>query len=175
MQINIKVVWILVILLLATLNDLYNYKVSNKIIICGWLLGLVTNLHIDGVRGIQGWLVGGIIPLAALFILYIFRMIGASDIKLFSVVGCFFGVRFVLYSILFAFFLGAIISLFQLIKHKILFYRLQYLVNYISYTVETKQITPYYTKEQGDLHIIPFSLAISGGVILCILKFVEHI
>lgn len=107
------------------------------------------------------------IPFVVLFILYLLHVIGAGDIKLFSVVGGFLGVFQVVNIIILAFIIGAIMSVFQLFRYHILIYRMQYLANYIQTIVKEKKITPYYDSKEGSFkEVIPFTVAIAISVLI---------
>lgn len=171
MSIIILIGALLPLLLLATLNDLYNYKVSNSIILYGFIVAFIGNVLNYGMNGIITWFIGGITPIAILFLLYLFHMIGASDIKVFSVIGSFLGVSFVIQSMIIAFIIGAVISLIILIRNQNLLSRVHYFLDYLVVTTQSKKIYPYYIKsEDGTKNTFPFTIAISSSVIICIIK-----
>lgn len=130
-----------------------------------------------------GWssiltLLGAIfIPILVLFPLFLFKTLGAGDIKLLSVVGSFFGLHFVLKSILISFVIGAVMSLYYLTNHNLLFQRLHYLVCYIQYlkklnkeNIKIGYIKPYYdVKVNGYQGVIHFSIAIFLSFLLQII------
>lgn len=137
----------------------------------GLIVGLATNIYELGVKGIKLWGTGVITPLLLLFVLYAFRMIGAGDVKLFIVIGGFIGNALVIQSIFIAFIIGAIMSVFKLIKYKNFSYRMKYLVNYLSKTIQSNKYQPYCDlKKTEHQSVIPFTVAITGGVIIVILK-----
>ena len=69
----IKIGTLLILLLLAALEDLRFYKVDNKIIIMGLLLGFIVNVYESGVDGLVIWFLGALTPLVLLFLLYLCR------------------------------------------------------------------------------------------------------
>lgn len=114
------------------------------------------------------FLTGVLLPIGLLWLLFRFRMLGAGDIKLFSVIGGLYGSSFSLKVIVIAFFLGAVMSVFQLLRHKSLGYRLQYLAEYISNYLKTGKIEAYYIRERdGTKPTVHFALAILGSFLLC--------
>lgn len=130
----------------------------------------MVNILQFGFLGVKRWGYGIIIPIGILFIVFIIRAIGAGDIKLFSVVGGLIGGPLVIQVILYSFIIGAILSVVKLIKSKNISYRMHYLANYISQTLETKKVIPYYEeKRDGYDCVIPFTIAIMGGFIYVML------
>ena len=84
---------ILLVLLPASISDLTHYKISNAVIINGLILSLFFRCCTNGIREIVPWCLGILIPFLIGFIFYLFRAFGASDIKLLSVVGSFYGIQ----------------------------------------------------------------------------------
>lgn len=103
-------------LLIALYTDVKYKKLPNWLTVTGMAVGLVYHLLTGGADGIifsvLGLLVGGGIFL----ILYVFRALGAGDVKLFAAIGAIVGVEVVLYlmmySVVVAGVIGVIILLF---------------------------------------------------------------
>lgn len=164
-------------------QDLISYKISNHIIQFGISIGLIFNLYEIGWTGIIAWFGGIIIPIFILFPLFLLKALGAGDIKLFSVIGSFYGILFVLKSIWIAFVIAAVLSVIHLIKYKQVFCRLQYLVNYLRQINQKKnsdehEITtfgklPYYNvKKEGYKGVIHFSIAIFVAILAQVLYLI---
>lgn len=105
-----------ILLIIAFYTDVRHKKLPNWLTVSGMLVGVVFHLITAGVDGLifsfLGLLVGGGIFL----LLYLFKTIGAGDVKLFAAIGAIVGVKMVLYimmySIIFAGMLSVIILLF---------------------------------------------------------------
>lgn len=110
--------------------DLKSYKISNHLIIFGLIIGILFNFFEYGWTSISISFLGILLPILLLFPLFLIKALGAGDIKLFSVLGSFYGVTYVFKIIVAAFIIGAVMSLVYLIKYKQVFYRLHYLVTY---------------------------------------------
>jgi len=87
------------LLLLAVRMDLRSYKISNHLILIGIITGFLFDVYEYGQAGISLWLPGILLPVILLFPLFIIKALGAGDIKLFSVIGSFYGAAYVLKSI----------------------------------------------------------------------------
>lgn len=94
-------------------------------------------------------------------------MLGAGDIKLFSVIGGLYGAHAVINIIILAFLAGGILSIIRLIQVKNFKSRLQYLAVFILKQYRKKEIEKYYIKERdGTEMVIPFTIAIGMGFLI---------
>ena len=106
------------ILFTAVIQDFMCMKISNRLIVSGLIWGLAFRLMGDGMAGVLPFLIHISIPVILLFLLFQLRVIGAGDIKLFSVAGGFLSMRQLLYVILAAFVTAAVIGLGKLLYQK---------------------------------------------------------
>lgn len=166
-MLTIKFFLIGVILLLVVIGDMRNYKVKNSLILIGVILSFICSVLEGGINSLNYWFFGISGPIIILFLLFVFKVLGAGDIKLFSVIGGFFGIHFVLKVIVAAFVIGAILAIFHFIRHKDLMSRLQYLAKYFSKLLKEKQIKSYYSAEKdGRNCVIHFTPAIAFSTFL---------
>lgn len=101
-----------------------------------------------------------IIPVIVLYLLYLAGILGAADIKLFSVVSGFTNLKYCIYSIVFAFIFAAIWSFARLIRqgklglgivNGLVYFRKLFCGNFLEYDSECEKIC--------------FSLAVYIGVL----------
>ena len=102
---------LLTVLVFAVAADFREMRISNRLIASGLMMGLALRILGEGGAGIVHFLVNISIPVILLFLLFQLRVIGAGDIKLFSVAGGFLSMRQLLYVILAAFVTAAVIGL----------------------------------------------------------------
>ena len=102
---------LLTVLVFAVAADFREMRISNRLIASGLMMGLALRILGEGGAGIVHFLVNISIPVILLFLLFQLRVIGAGDIKLFSVAGGFLSMRQLLYVILAAFVAAAVIGL----------------------------------------------------------------
>ncbi len=95
--------------------DFQTGKISNRLIVSGLIWGLAFRLMGDGMAGVLPFLIHISIPVILFILLFQIRAIGAGDIKLFSVVGGFLGIRQLVYLVLTAFIVAAGIGVFKLL------------------------------------------------------------
>lgn len=149
----------------AVCMDLNRERIDNRLIALGWILGFSYQLIQEGLRGIGIFFAGAVIPILFLYLLFYFRMIGAGDIKLLSVLGGFMGpvASAICVGISLAF--GAILSLAILILCGNLVSRLRYFTDYFTRLVTTKEVVPYMVsgRRMENFH---FSIPILMGILL---------
>lgn len=158
----------LLILLPASLFDMYRYKVPNALLVSGFLISLIRRLEVQGLQGIVPWLTGAIVPFILCYFFYRRRMLGASDSKFYSVIGSYAGVFLILRIMVVSLFTGAVIAFMKMLLNHNTVRRFRRLSNYVVRCVREGKWMPYYDREkEGEDGIIPFTVAISFAVILC--------
>lgn len=127
------------------------------------LCGLLTLLILQGFE-ING-IVGAIVPLAVLFILFLCKMIGTGDMKVFMVLGYAMGAEWIIRCMISSFLIGACISLIILLYRCSLRQRLIYFFTYLKTVFETGTFPPYLApgKQPENTH---FTIFIFGSVVL---------
>ena len=78
---------LILLILLAVINDIKAYKIKNTLILSFIAAGMATNLAMGGFPKLIYSVTGTTVPLILLFILYALKMLGAGDIKLFCAIG----------------------------------------------------------------------------------------
>ncbi len=156
---------IFLVLLPASISDLMYYKVPNFILLNGLVLSFL--LRVIGDKGyFFSWLIGGLVPFLLCFILYLIGVFGASDVKLFSVVGSFYSLKTGMMVIVVSLFVGAAFSAVKMFQMKNARQRFIYLYNYLIRLAAEKKIIAYEKDESG---MIPFAVCIFAAVLLMII------
>jgi len=174
----VKILIILVLLsFIAAVLDYFKGKIPNFLIVIGCCYGLIRMIYYhDFLNSIPGIL----FPIIILFPLYKIGVIGAGDIKLFSMLGFYFTFMETIFCIFSAFLLGAIISMFSFLRYGNFVERISYLFSYLSESFLTGHFRYYYSNantgsefrlEEGKTKIhlaIPIFLSVLlhvGGVL----------
>ena len=111
-----RILIILVLLsLLAAVTDFYKRKIPNFLILTGCCYGLIRMIYY---RDILESVPGILFPIIVLFPLYKIGVIGAGDIKLFSMIGFYFTFMETLFCIFTAFVLGAVFAMISMIHYE---------------------------------------------------------
>ena len=96
----------LTVALIATVSDVKSRKITNRFIIRGYMIGLIYQIIQFILKGdftyVKDAFIGFLLPYF-LIILYSLNVIGAADIKLFSVIGMIIGTKRVLLLIVLSF------------------------------------------------------------------------
>lgn len=154
----------------AMILDLARSRISNQYLLFGWAVGIVEILAFSFPQGLLQFLGGALLPIVLLFILFYFRMMGAGDIKLLSVLGGMIGVRSSLNLIICSFIVGAIFSIGLLFYRRSWSKRFRFLSHYIHNFIMTGIRIPYRATTGGieNLHFaVPVFVAVvlwKGGV-----------
>jgi len=159
------------VLSIAVLLDLYCDRISNYIILMGFV-GVIFKLVFESiengfdVRHTLFIAAGCVLPLVCLFPLFYFHMTGAGDIKLMMVAGGFLGVKVIPYCMFGAFIIGAVISLYKMIKYHLFQERFAYFSYYMKNYLITKERKFYYNEGLSEKCKVHFSVPIAISVLL---------
>lgn len=156
---------------IAMLMDFRRARIDNMWLAFMLILGFASRILSEGWHMIPSFAAGLVFPFLLLAILFVFRMLGAGDIKLFCVLGSMIGVRNILHCILASFVIGGVISLLVMISGGLFRERLRYLKAYFFRIFYLGQVEPYLRKgmEAENIHFtVPVFLSLvlcAGGVI----------
>ncbi len=148
---------------IAACMDLIREKIDNRFLAVCWVLAAGYQAGSAGFKGIGIFLTGSIIPIMMLYVLFRFRMLGAGDIKLLSVIGGIVGPTVIFKCIVLSFLFGALLSLGFVLVCGNLTARLLYFANYINHVITVKKALPYYRpgKRMENIHFtIPILMAV---------------
>ncbi len=157
----------IILVILSVICDIRSDEIKNGITMLFSLAGILCSFIERGVEGIIFSLVGWVVPVALLFMLFVARMLGAGDIKLFAAIGAVMGCDFAVKSILYSFLIGGCMCLVLLCMRKNAKKRFLYLWTYMCTCLRTCTLNEYTdfrnNDDQGRFH---FSCAVAPAVIL---------
>ena len=110
---------LLTVLVFAVAADFREMRISNRLIASGLMMGLALRILGEGGAGIVHFLVNTSIPVILLFLLFSLHIMGAGDIKLFSIAGGFLTLTQLCYLIPAAFVVGAVIGAGKIVYKKL--------------------------------------------------------
>ena len=135
-----------VISAMAVWMDFKSASVDNGWILFSFVTGFLIQFTEKGLRGGFVFLAGASTPVIILGILFIFRMLGAGDIKLLCALGGIMGPRTVADCIFYSLLAGAGISMAILISTGGIRQRFLYFFRYMNEFYVTGEMHPYYRK-----------------------------
>lgn len=153
----------------AMIMDLKWEKVYNFWICIGILCGQLLLINVDQPIEMLRSLTGMLIPFAVLFPLFLCKMLGTGDIKVFVVLGSVMGVRWAIKCIGWSFLIGAVMAV------PLLFYRCDvkerflYFFTYLNHIFVTKTFPPYLAPGRNPENI-HFTIPIFCSVILLTMR-----
>ena len=150
----------------AALMDIQRAKVDNGWLLFCVLVSLFTHIWKMDVSSLETWICGLLVPILILGILFIFRMLGAGDIKLFMALSCMTDYSIVLHTIIFSLCLAAVYGLFRLIRQGTLLQRILYFRTYMQSSLVKKQWVPYREQSGMDDSCMHLAPAVLGGYLL---------
>ena len=156
-----KEIFCLIFSFVSMIFDIKWEKVPNYWNLCGVLILFL----LQGIE--REWIIGAMTPFIGLFILFLCKMIGTGDIKVFMVLGYAMGTRWIIQCIIYSFFIGACIALPILLYRCKLSQRLIYFFTYLKTVYETGTFPPYLAtgKSPENTH---FTIYIFCSVVLLI-------
>ncbi|MCH1981116.1 prepilin peptidase [Ruminococcus sp. OA3] len=160
---------ILQISFLSVCMDIQTEKIANCGICIFWLVGFCYQIWLRNLSGICDFAAGAAVPILLLAGLFMFRMLGPGDIKLFSALGGVMGVLPIVRCMICSFLIGAVLSAAVILLCGNAGERLRYFTAYISQCCKEKRIHPYYRtgRRMENIHFsVPVFLAVvlyTGG------------
>lgn len=149
----------------AMLLDLKTRKIDNRYLIAGWAAGGIIALLQPFSGGLLRYLGGALLPVLLLYILFYYRMMGAGDIKLLSVLGGMLGIRSSIFLLICSFLAGGILAAVVLTVTGAWARRFRFFVRYVKNYRATGIRVPYRPKASRRAYL-HFSLPVFAAVLL---------
>lgn len=109
---------LLVILAAAVIQDFMYMKISNRLILMGVLFSLAFGCQTGGISRVPYILANLSFPVIMLYLLYLLGVIGAGDIKLFSIIGGFTNFKMSISCMWFSFVVAAVIAVGKMLYNR---------------------------------------------------------
>lgn len=153
---------------MAAISDVKTGKISNKLILSGYMLGIVFSVLKNGPPGVIVFIVKVSWPIVLFFIFFYIRSLGAGDIKLFSVLSPFVDSQCMARIIILSLFIGAGISCHRILINNEIQERLINIKYYIESCIYQKKILKYPTINKESSYI-NFAVCILFGYICTVI------
>jgi len=166
---TISTLLLLLLIFLAVIIDIRCKRIPNWITLSTLILGLGTQLILNGSNGLIFALGGVALGFICFFPLYLKRGMGAGDVKLMAVIGSFLGFKFTLLAVAYTLIFGGIMGIFIILTQggiKNLFRRY---LNMASIILATRKIFYIPPAENDPGHRrFAYALAIAVGTCLAL-------
>ncbi|MFC0526023.1 prepilin peptidase [Pontibacillus salicampi] len=107
----------IILIIIAFVWDVKYEKLPNWLTATGMMVGMVYHLIRGGVDGFLFACLGLLVAGGIFMLLYLFKALGAGDVKLFAAIGAIMGIEFslyvMMYSVIYAGLIGLVILLFS--------------------------------------------------------------
>jgi prepilin peptidase CpaA len=154
-----------ILVMTAFYTDVKETRIPNRLTMTFIMLGLSYYFIVDQWQGILYSLVGLGTGIGVLLMLYIFKALGAGDVKLFGAVGACMGLEFTLYSVMYSIIYAGLIGIVILLFRKEFTQRMIDLLRYFLGIVISRDLASLTFKPQKDTLTFPFMYAVLPGVL----------
>lgn len=152
-------------LITAAAQDFQSGKISNRLIVTGLIAGLVFQLTEYQIWGVYYYLRNISVPVILLYLLFQMRVLGAGDIKLFSMIGSILTIQELYRCMAYGFVAGGFMAFIYLLADRVKWRRLKYAGKYLWSIFQSGQIEPYHPPANDGELKFAFSIPILFGVI----------
>lgn len=160
--------------------DVREHRIPNWLVLIGVAAGLFLSGLAAGIEGGNQAVLCGAMSflgrffavIAAFFLLFLFRMMGAGDIKIIALICGYLGYGSGFAAVAGGFLIGAFWSLVLMTVKGSIFHRFSYFLTYFRSFIQTKKITAYYSSARdGYEAVIPLGFCMFLGTLLAVVFF----
>lgn len=154
-----------IFLIIASYYDMRFQRLPNWLNVTGMLVGMVYHLIVYQINGFLNSVLGLLIAGTIMLVLYIFKALGAGDVKLFAAIGSITGILFSLYAIMYTIVFAGIIALIILLFTKTFLINITLALLHIKESMKKKSLTPLDDFKNNISNKFPFIYAVIPGVL----------
>jgi prepilin peptidase CpaA len=153
------------IIIVAVIQDFKYMRISNRLIVVGIVLSVAFGIFLGGMPRIICILLNISFPVIVLYLLYLLGVLGAGDIKLFSVVGGFTNFKTLTGCMFAAFVVAAVFSFLKMLYNKNLGFSLFKGQLFVKEVLQGN-ISSYRKTRAEECNLIHFSAAVFIGLLV---------
>jgi prepilin peptidase CpaA len=153
------------IIIVAVIQDFKYMRISNRLIVVGIVLSVAFGIFLGGMPRIICILLNISFPVIVLYLLYLLGVLGAGDIKLFSVVGGFTNFKTLTGCMFAAFVVAAVFSFLKMLYNKNLGFSLFKGQLFVKEVLQGN-ISSYRKTRAEERNLIHFSAAVFIGLLI---------
>ncbi|WP_077602597.1 A24 family peptidase [Oceanobacillus sojae] len=156
---------LIIFLLVVAYFDISKQRIPNWLNVTGVLAGILYHLFVHQIDGLLQSVFGVLAGGGIMLVLYIFKAIGAGDVKLFAAIGAITGVLFTLYATMYSIVFAGIIGVIILLFTKTIFINMLLAFIHIKESIQKRSLTPLEAFKKNVSNRFPFIFAVIPGVI----------
>lgn len=160
-----------VFILIALYKDVRYSKIPNWLTVSGVFSGIGYFFIVDGFPGFFFSALGAVVSTAILLLLYLFKGVGAGDVKLFAAIGAITGMEFSLYSMMYSILFAGLIAILLLLYRRKFVKRMVYICYTFIVSIFSKDKEMKTELNQTEIVRFPFMYAVFPGVIATVYLF----
>ncbi|MCM3739544.1 A24 family peptidase [Oceanobacillus luteolus] len=154
-----------IFLIFASYYDMRYQRLPNWLNVTGMLVGMAYHLVVYQIDGFLNSVLGLLVAGGIMLVLYIFKALGAGDVKLFAAIGAITGILFSLYAIMYTIIFAGIIGLIVLLFTKTFLVNITLALLHIKESMKKKSLTPLDEFKNNISNKFPFMYAVIPGVL----------
>ncbi|WP_078553045.1 A24 family peptidase [Bacillus alkalicellulosilyticus] len=165
--------YILLAILLAIgfYTDVRTSLLPNWLTMSGVVCGLLFHVIMNGISGLLFSLLGMFVSAGILLLLYVFKALGAGDVKLFAAIGAITGMQFSLYALMYSIIFAGMIGLVLLLVRREFVRRMFYACYRIFNSILSRDMKGLDDFKKFESTRFPFMYAVLPGVLLTVYYF----
>lgn len=154
-----------IFLIFASYFDIKEHRLPNWLNLMAALIGIGYHFITNQLDGFLHSFIGMTVSFIILLILYIFKALGAGDVKLFAAIGALTGPLFSLYAIMYTIIYAGIIAIFILLFTRTFLINLTLLFIHMKESIMKQSLTPLDEFKNNISNRFPFIYAVIPGVL----------
>ena len=155
-----------IFLVIAFIIDVRHHKLPNWLTAGGMVVGILFHLISNGIDGLIFSFLGLLVAGGIFLLLYVFKAIGAGDVKLFAAIGSLVGIQLVLYMMMYSIIFGGLIGIIILLFTKTFFSKIIDAFFHIISSITSKDLNVLEDYKVNKATKFPFMYAVIPAVAL---------
>ncbi|MDY0408519.1 prepilin peptidase [Virgibacillus soli] len=145
--------------------DIRYHRIPNWLNVSGFFIGIIYHVIVNQLNGFLDAMLGSLAGGGILLLLYVFKAIGAGDVKLFAAIGAICGVLFTLYGIMYSIIFAGIIGIVILLLTKTFLVNMTLVFIHMKESLQKKSLTPLDDFKNNISNRFPFIYAVIPGIV----------
>lgn len=162
-----------VLILIAFYLDVRYEKIPNWLTVSSVGIGIIYHIIINGMQGLIFSMLGLLVGGGILLFLYLFKGVGAGDVKLFAAIGAISGMHFTLYALMYSIIFAGLIAVIILLFRRDMIKRLFQMFNRLIRSIFTRNMKDLEQFKRQEAVRFPFMYAVLPGIIMTTFYFLQ--